>query len=300
VWQWNHVPLDAKWSLAERPGFLRLHALPAADLWHARNTLTQRAIGPRSTVTVRLDASGLTPGDIAGLALFNRPYAWIGVERSDEGTRITVLDEVTGKTSRAPVANAQVWLRADCDFLRNVATFHYSADGKTFTAIGEPHVMAYGLITFQGVRNSLFAYHTRPGTEGGHADFDGIEVVETPRAAIPYGARIELTDARSGAPVRIAHDQVFTVVDRGHGRVAFAVDGGFLSVGKRQVVGARRGAAGDAATFQWMEAWDGELILMSLSTNRYLRLEAGGRVVADSAGPRPDGQDGVRLRWRVR
>ena len=48
VWQWNHVPVDGKWSLDERPGFLRLHALPAADLWHARNTLTQRAIGPRS------------------------------------------------------------------------------------------------------------------------------------------------------------------------------------------------------------------------------------------------------------
>ena len=28
VWQWNHVPVDGKWSLSERPGFLRLHALP--------------------------------------------------------------------------------------------------------------------------------------------------------------------------------------------------------------------------------------------------------------------------------
>ena len=24
VWQWNHVPDDTKWSLTERPGFLRL------------------------------------------------------------------------------------------------------------------------------------------------------------------------------------------------------------------------------------------------------------------------------------
>jgi beta-xylosidase len=75
VWQWNHVPVDDRWSLRERLGFLRLHALPASDLWHARNTLGQRAIGPRSRVTVTVDASGLNPGDVAGLALFNRPYA---------------------------------------------------------------------------------------------------------------------------------------------------------------------------------------------------------------------------------
>ena len=29
VWQWNHVPDDAQWSLSERRGFLRLHSLPA-------------------------------------------------------------------------------------------------------------------------------------------------------------------------------------------------------------------------------------------------------------------------------
>jgi beta-xylosidase len=51
VWQWNHVPDDTKWSLIERPGFLRLHSLPASDLWWARNTLTQRAIGPVSIPT---------------------------------------------------------------------------------------------------------------------------------------------------------------------------------------------------------------------------------------------------------
>ena len=49
-----------------------------------------------------------------------------------------------------------------------------------------------------------------------------------------------------------------------------------------------------------METFDGDLILMSLSTKRYLRVEASGRVLADSPGPRPDGQDGVRFRWRVR
>ena len=48
VWQWNHVPDDSKWSLTEKPGVLRLHSLPAADFWMARNSLTQRPLGPES------------------------------------------------------------------------------------------------------------------------------------------------------------------------------------------------------------------------------------------------------------
>lgn len=300
VWQWNHVPVDDRWSLTERPGFLRLHALQASDLWHARNTLGQRAIGPRSTVTVTLDASGLKPGDVAGLALFNRPYAWLGVERSDDGLALAQFDEVTGTTSRAPLRNPRVWLRADCDFVTNTAQFHYSGDGATYAAIGEPHVMAYGLVTFQGVRNSLFAFNTRPGAGGGHADFDAIEVTEQPRSPIPHGKRIELTVRGGTAPLVLETARTFRVEDLGLGRVVLESDGLYVSVGRDQAASLRRGASGEAETFQWMETFDGDLILMSLATKRYLRVDPGGRLVADSPGPRPDGQDRVRFRWQVR
>jgi outer membrane biogenesis lipoprotein LolB len=55
---------------------------------------------------------------------------------------------------------------------------------------------------------------------------------------------------------------------------------------------------GQSESFQWMETPTGELVLMSLRTNRYLRVnKSNGRVVADSPGPQPDGQDGVRFVW---
>src|SRR5262249_43000573 len=73
VWQWNHVTDDSKWSLTEKAGVLRLHSLAAESFWTARNTLTQRPIGPESTATVELDAAGLESGDNAGLALLNAP-----------------------------------------------------------------------------------------------------------------------------------------------------------------------------------------------------------------------------------
>ena len=104
LWQWNHFPDDSKWSLAEKPGVLRLHSLRAPDFWMARNTLTQRAVGPESSVTVEVDAAGMKPGDTAGLALLNRPYAWIGLAKNTDGLRLTVYDQTTGETIVEPVA----------------------------------------------------------------------------------------------------------------------------------------------------------------------------------------------------
>lgn len=301
VWQWNHVPVDGKWSLTERPGFLRLHALPAQDLWQARNTLTQRAIGPRSTVTAIVDAAKLKPGDTAGLALFNRPYAWLAVERGTDGFTIAQFDEVTGEIAREAAKHTRFWLRAECDFLKNEAVFRYSTDGRTFTGIGKPHKMAYGLITFQGVRYSLFAYSQPSGEGGGAADFDSVQVEEPRRAAIPYGKSIGVSGAGAAAAHALPGEGQYTVVDRGLGRVALRHTGGYLSVDGSGSVSLRRGEPGDRETFQWMESFDGDLLLMSLVTNRFLRLDSvTGKSIADSAGPRPDGKDGARFRWQLR
>jgi xylan 1,4-beta-xylosidase len=152
LWQWNHLPDDDRWSLRERPGSLRLHSLPAPDFWWARNTLTQRAVGPRSTPTAELDASGLAPGDVAGLGLLNLPYAWLGVRRLDDGLVVEQFDQATGETARAPLEGHRVWLRASCDFLAEQAQFSYSTDSETFLPIGAPFVMIFQLKTFQGVR----------------------------------------------------------------------------------------------------------------------------------------------------
>jgi beta-xylosidase len=43
VWQWNHNPDNALWSVTERKGFLRLKTGRIdTDFLQARNTLTQR------------------------------------------------------------------------------------------------------------------------------------------------------------------------------------------------------------------------------------------------------------------
>ncbi|HEY5806929.1 MAG TPA: hypothetical protein VIT67_03135, partial [Povalibacter sp.] len=62
--------------------------------------------------------------------------------------------------------------------------------------------------------------------------------------------------------------------------------------------GVKYGAPGTAETFQWIETPTGELALMSLQTNRFLRIDPQTSVITvDSQSPLPDGSDGVRLVW---
>jgi xylan 1,4-beta-xylosidase len=297
VWQWNHAPDDSQWSLTERPGHLRLRALPATDFWRARNTLTQRAIGPRSTPIAMLDTTNLKPGDIAGLALLNLPYAWIGVQCETEGLLLVQFDQLAGQAQRVPIAGPRIWLRAECDFLTEHAVFSYSTDGKNFRPIGGQFRMVFQLKTFQGVRYSLFAFNAAD-KPGGAADFDRFGVEElNPRGLmrpVPLGRPIKLVARGTGfalgvkdgalASVPAAKAVAFTVLDRGRGRVALHAPG----------------MPATAMDFQWTENVYGDLMLLSLSTNRHLRIhpETGG-LSADHPGPAPDRRDGSCFDWSV-
>lgn len=319
VWQWNHVPDDTQWSLSERPGSLRLHSLPAPDFWRARNTLTQRAIGPESTATAELDASGMKPGDVAGLALLNRPYAWVGVVCSSNGLEIQQFDQLTGKVQHQPVTAGPLWLRAHCDFDTDIGRLSYSTDGRHFTQLGREIRMPYQLKTFQGIRYSLFHYNTS-GAPGGVADFAQFTVDEPrPRGLtrpIPYGQSISLASKGSGAvlavkdgAVQVALDRAtgakFKVVNRDLGRIALeAPNGGYVSVGGTGGAGEvtiKPGEPGEAETFQWVDMQRNDLMLLSLATHRFLTAgeETPGQAAANVQGTRPDRLDGACFTWEV-
>jgi xylan 1,4-beta-xylosidase len=330
VWQWNHVPDDIKWSLTEKRGVLRLHSLPAADFWMARNSLTQRPTGPESIATVELDASGLATGDTAGLALLNAPYAWIGLVKSPEGMTLKTYDQTNSKTTEAPATSTRMWLRVACNFDTEKAVFSWSADGKDFTALGDTFTMAYQLTTFQGVRFSLFNFNTS-GQPGGYADFDNFKVDE-PRArglerAIPVGKTITLTSSADGSSlaaefsimslISVAADAPwfrsdppryqFRVVDLGKGRVALCEalmteNGPYVSVAGEGVVlkNLDGKAPGNAESFQWINLMRGDIMLMSLANHRYLATKPNnpGPVTVSATGPQPDRKDGACFKWK--
>ncbi|MCL6544954.1 MAG: glycoside hydrolase 43 family protein [Bryobacteraceae bacterium] len=318
VWQWNHVPDDSKWSLSERRGYLRLYSLPATDFWWARNTLTQRAIGPESTVTTELDGSGLKEGDIAGLALLNWPYAWIGLVREAGGYRLAQYDHITGQTVRETAPSPRLWLRVHCNFDTEIARFSYSSNGKDFKPLGPEFIMVFQLRTFQGVRYSLFNYNTS-GVPGGAADFNFFTVDEPrPRGLtrpIPLSQFITLADLGTGNALAVVNGGLhsvasaaeatpFRVVDRGRGRISLQTgDGRFVSVGgegKPGEVTLKSVKPGDAETFQWVDLHRGDTLLLSLATHRYIVApKSPGPVGANHPGPSPDRKDGSCFSWKI-
>jgi xylan 1,4-beta-xylosidase len=306
VWQWNHVPVDDAWKL-ER-GALRLQALPASSLWDARNTLTQRSIGPKSSPITVLDTSAMKDGDVAGLALFNRPYAWIGVQRVGGNSRIAVYNEHDETTVHHELAGTRVYLRADCDFLTERATFSYSLDGQKYSPLGEPVTLVFQLGTFQGIRYSLFAFNTR-GAAGGTAAFESFEVKQPhPRGLmrpIPLGKSVRFTSVGKGwglavraAALTAGAPQAFRVRDMKLGRVALAHGRQFVSIAADGTAHLTMRPPAEAESFQWIETPNGDLALLSLATNRFLRIDPASRqITADSTGPLPDGSDGARFSW---
>lgn len=324
-WQWNHHPVEEKWSLSEREGFLRLHALPAENFWRARNSLTQRGIGPESFAIAELDPAGLQAGDIAGLALLNLPWAWIGVARVEQGLELQFYNQQELRLLRLPITADKVWLRAHCNFDTDTGWLAYSLDGSRFTEIGGKIVMPYQLKTFQGVRYALFGYTTR-AEEGGYADFDRFTVSE-PRSRgltrpIPHDRLITLTSLADSTvlvnwrnhlrPVErssafAAGDAaLFRVLDRGQGRIALqsAATGGYVTVkGEAGLAEVRIEAVeqGEASQFQWVDMLRGDLMLLSLHSQRHLFADPGAHSLcsAEARGARPDRKDGSCFGWQL-
>ena len=176
VWQWNHNPDNNLWSLSARPGYLRLTTGRVdKDIEGARNTLTQRTIGPECSGATAVDVGNLKDGDFAGLVLLAKNYGVVGV-KSDGGTNYLVMISAESNApvelARVPLLQSRIWLKAECDFNNRTdkARFYYSLDGQSWQAIGGPLKMTYTLAHFMGYRFGLFNYATK--TAGGFADFD--------------------------------------------------------------------------------------------------------------------------------
>ncbi|WP_149304978.1 glycoside hydrolase family 43 protein [Pareuzebyella sediminis] len=176
VWQWNHNPVDSLWSLKDRKGYLRLRTGRVdTSFVQARNTLTQRTIGPVCTGETALDISKMKEGDFAGLSLLQKNYGLLGVKFENGEKRMVMVntEDGTPKEQEAiPLIQKKIYLKASCDFTdkKDEAQFYYSLDGKNWSKIGTTLKMSYTLPHFMGYRFGLFNYAT--AQSGGYVDFD--------------------------------------------------------------------------------------------------------------------------------
>jgi beta-xylosidase len=178
-WEWNYQPRADKWSLAERPGFLRLHAfrpLRPDDLLKAGNTLTQRSIRTAGNcVVLKLDLSGLADGQKAGLCHFAGTHSALGVVQDGETRRIEYREN--GQLTVGPeITGDQLWLKSTWG-LDGRSRYAYSADGKSFTDFGPEYQLSWG--NYRGDRIGIYNFNTKQ--DAGYVDVDFLDYDYTGR-----------------------------------------------------------------------------------------------------------------------
>ena len=187
VWQWNHNPDNALWSVSARKGYLRLTTgRLESSFMQAKGTLTQRTIGPVCSGSVCMDASGMKDGDFAGLSLFQRRYGQVGVKIVNGEKYIVMVNgelEEPVEVEKIPLSRNRVYFKAECDFRdrKDIGYFYYSLNGKEWKPLGSPLKMEYTLPHFMGYRFALFNYAAKE--IGGYADFDYFRIEDSMQPA---------------------------------------------------------------------------------------------------------------------
>ena len=322
VWQWSHNPDDKMWSLnKERKGWLRLHSMPANQLLWAKNSLTQRAIGPVSYTSVKLDASRLKVGDEAGLGAINMPYASLGVVKTDKGLSLRCYDQRENKEVLKLLNknNKVVWLRLYGDYDKSQLQYSYSLNGKNWENIGEQIISSYQLKTFQGVRVTLYAFNKNE-QNGGVADFDDFKVEEPladRTANIPLGKKVRFFNLADGNLMDatrhgLMHDSwnkadkraevTFEVVDSGKGTICLkTADGRYVYIAGAGLSGDVRLTtdASKAEKFVWQDMLYNRCMFLSLKTQRYVgkHPKDGSPYSADFQGADAGMKNGCVFRW---
>ncbi len=176
-WQWNHNSDNSKWSLLENPGRLRLYTASVTDsLQKSRNMLTQRIFGYRDNTkpsygTIRMNVSNMHDGDMAGIAVFQDPYAYIAINK--QGNTFNIVQSNTADKnvySNTITCDSVIYLRAVANIATSKASFYYSLDNVTYTKFGQDLDMKYNLSVFVGNRFGIFNYATKE--LGGSVDVD--------------------------------------------------------------------------------------------------------------------------------
>ena len=320
VWQWNHNPDDKQWAL--KGGRLRLNSMPAEQLMWARNTLTQRVIGPRSVTTVELYTKGMKDGDVCGLGNINVPCSWIGLVKQGNSLTLRCFEQLTNDTLDVPLTLLQgkIWLRCNGDYDNDQSQYAYSTDGKTFQPLGRMMPLSYQLISFQGSRHALFAFNVK-GKNGGYAEFDNFTVVEPDASrldAIPFGKTFRIINLATGRPATCdphgllydtrADDRSprtqFQLEDRGQGQVVLkCVDGRYIKVFGEGLPGDVRFTreASEAEVFLWQDYLDQEFMLMSMRTHLYIGKSpiTGSPYSMDYKGADPARVNGAVFKWEA-
>lgn len=172
-WEWTRNPRSDKWSLKERPGWLRLHAWRPAgsgDPLSAGNTLTQRAWRTSNAhMTVKVDLAGMADGQRAGLGHFSDVYAILGVHQESGVRQLEYQRAGAPKRIGPSLHGRDLWLRINWG-LKGETRFSYSLNGREFAPFGE--VSQQTRASYRGSRIGMVSFND--SVDRGYLDVDRV------------------------------------------------------------------------------------------------------------------------------
>ena len=197
-WQWHANPQQA-WGFPSVYGYMRLYAqhYPEAyvNFWDIPNLLLQKFPAPEFTATTKLSAVLLNEKDKAGLVVMGHDYAYIAIEKTNEGyvviyatckdaeqktaetlistvvpSKIKVKERYNNKT---PIPSAEIYLRVKVG-KDGVCTFSYSVDGKKYVSFNQTFTARQG--KWIGAKTGLFILNGANNTGRSWVDVDWFEV----------------------------------------------------------------------------------------------------------------------------
>ncbi len=168
-WQFNHEP-DLSLVKFEN-GFHITTGKVCRNLFHAKNTLTQKTSGPVCSAKVTVSAKDLNDGDLAGLSAFQGDYAFVGITK-ENGSFFAVMLSNTSKggpwdlseeegvlEEKVPLKGDSLTVKVECDFRNDTATCLIEGP-EGFRQIGTPHKLRFRLDHFTGCRFALSCFST--------------------------------------------------------------------------------------------------------------------------------------------
>ena len=177
-WLWRFNPKMDRWSLTERPGFLRLKACVSLgtnnreSIKQLPNVIGQRLMGKHhNVVTAKFNLSGMANGQEGGLHISAGDNNIIGVKKSAKGQMGLFFKSNAGTNKIMNVQQwvalnqTDVWLQARVE--NGLATFFYSLDGQQFARLG-----GEVRLRFAGFTPNMVGFYSMNTEETGYMDVD--------------------------------------------------------------------------------------------------------------------------------
>jgi len=183
-WQWQANYKNEWYSLEANSGYLRLFCIPlhadCKNLYDAPNLLMQKFPAELFKVSAKIKLNGKAAGDKAGLIIFGTDYAYIAVEKTEKGFKITEASCLQADKGSTETVDEGYNIRGNEVVLYvsvaegAVCSFAYSEDGIKIIPAGKPFIAKPG--RWIGAKTGLFALSKLTGLKNSFADIDWFNV----------------------------------------------------------------------------------------------------------------------------